>query len=217
MIKFIVRRTIAVTLLCFCAAAAFGQGVEFQFQGVEIFRDVLWLGNSETDSAPSPILGVWGAAAKFKLTERFFFLPEIGLYGIEYFYRDGKALPAEIEYADAVGTLVVLLDPLVAYNIPLPGGKLAVLAGTGPALSIKIPIVPHGDAPTSEVGGYFFEKLRFLHWEFKGVLEWNLTDSLGLSVRLRTLLPIYRFWDGEGSPIYDGLMAGAGVGFRIRL
>jgi hypothetical protein len=207
---------ISAVIAFLIASAVSAQEAKSRFQGVELFRDTLWLGNSDSDSAPSPVLGVWGAAAGFRMSDNLFFLPEIGFYGLDYFYRDGKALPAEIEYADAVGTLVVLLDAVLAWNFPLRDERLAVKAGTGPALSFKIPVVPHGDAPTGEVVSYFLQNLRFLHWEIKGVFEWDISKSLGLSVRLRTLLPVYRLWDGEGAPFYDGLLAGAGIGLRIR-
>lgn len=187
-----------------------------RFGGVEIFRDVLWLGNSVSDSAPSPILGVWGASAKFRVTNSLYFMPEIGLYGIEYFHRDGKSLPAEIEAPDAVGTLVVLLDPLLMYRFTPGNAKLSLLAGTGPALSLKIPLIPHGDAPRDEVAAYFYENLRFLYWEVKGALEWRITDFLEFTFRMRTLLPVFHLWDGEGSPFYDNLLAGAGIGVRLK-
>jgi hypothetical protein len=189
----------------------------FEFREIEVFHDVLWLGNSDSDSAPSPVLGVWGAAARFRLMDSLSFRPGIGFYGIEYFYRDGKAFPAEIEYKDAVGTLGILIDPLVVYQFEFGGGKFAAGGGLGPTLSIKIPLIPHGDAPTGEVASYFLENLRFLYMELKGVFDWNITDMLGISVRLRTLLPVFHLWDGEDVPFSDQLMIGAGIGLRIKL
>lgn len=209
------RKTLLPAILVLLvASASFAQETR-RFRGVEFFRDTLWLGNSDGDSAPSPILGVWGAGASFSLGRDFFLLPEMGFYGLDYFYRDGKALPAEIEYADAAGTLVVLVDSLAARSFSITPDTLSVTLGTGPAFSFKIPIVRHGDSPAGEVGSYFIQKMRFLHWEIKAALEWNLTRSLGLSIRLRTLLPVYRIWDP--APFYDGLMAGAGLGLRLRI
>jgi len=193
------------------------EALEFQFKEIEAFRDVVWLGNSVADSAPSPILGVWGAAARFHLEGPFWFHPEIGFYGIEYFYQNGKALPAEIEYADAVGTLGILIDPLLVYEYDLDdAGRLKVGAGAGPAFSFKIPLIPHGEDPSGDVAAYFFGSARFLYFELKSYFDWNITDWFGLTVRIRTLLPVFHAWDGEGSPFYDQLMVGGGIGLRLR-
>jgi len=189
---------------------------EFRKESFEFFYDVLWLGNSDTDSAPSPLLGVFGGGVRFWLSDSFSFQPELGLYGMEYFYRDGKAYPAEIEYKDAVGVIGILIDPLLYYRYPLKGETLVLNGGFGPALSFKIPLVPHGDAPTQEVGDYFLSNARFFYLELRGTLDWTITRALGLSVRLRTLLPIFHLWDGEGAPFYDQLFFGAGLGIRIK-
>lgn len=206
-----------VTILFFAAAAAPARALQFDFEGIGVFRDILWLGNSETDSAPSPILGIWGAEARFHLDGPFWFTPEIGIYGMEYFYENGKAYPAEIEYKDAVGTLCLLLDPLVTYQYSLDEKSRFLLGvGAGPALSIKIPLIPHGSDPSGDVAGYFFGSARFLYFELKTYLDWNITETLALTVRLRTLLPVFHLWDGEGAPFYDQLMAGGGVGLRLK-
>lgn len=189
---------------------------EFRRESFEFYYDVLWLGNSDTDSAPSPLLGVVGGGIRFWLSDSFSFQPELGFYGMEYFYRDGKAYPAEIEYKDAVGVIGLLIDPLLYYRYPLKGETLVLNGGFGPAFSFKIPLVPHGDAPTKEVGNYFLSSAKFLYLELRGTLDWTLTRALGISVRIRTLLPIFHLWDGEGVPFYDQLFLGAGIGIRIK-
>ncbi len=188
---------------------------EFKRESFEFFYDVLWLGNSDTDSAPSPLLGVVGGGIRFSLSNSFSFQPELGFYGMEYFYRDGKAYPAEIEYKDAVGVIGILLDPLLYYRYPLKGEELVLNGGFGPAFSFKIPLIPHGEAPTNEVGSYFLSGGRFLYLELRGTLDWTITRALGLSVRLRALFPVFHLWDGEGVPFYDQLFFGAGIGLRI--
>ncbi len=70
--------------------------------------------------------------------------------------------------------------------------------------------------PTKEVGNYFLSSARFLYLELRGTLDWTLTRALGISVRIRTLLPIFHLWDGEGVPFYDQLFLGAGIGIRIK-
>jgi hypothetical protein len=207
----------AMLLLSFSASAQeeTGQTAPSLFQGIEIFHDTLWIGNSDTDSAPSPIKGIWGVGGKFYIFGNWYVIPELGFYYTEYLYRDGKALPAEIEAPDAAGTFDILFDVVALYKFA-PSESLTILAGTGPAFSFKIPITSYGNAPTSEVASYFLERGRFFHWELKAILEWNILPVLDFCVRARVILPVYRLWDGDNMPIYDGLMAGAGIGLRLK-
>lgn len=206
---------VASCLFTFSLPQSSNAAWEFNRESFEFFYDVLWLGNSDTDSAPSPLLGVVGGGVRFWLSDTFSFQPELGVYGMEYFYRDGKAYPAEIEYKDAVGVLGILLEPLLYYRYPLRERTLVLNGGLGPAFSFKVPLVPLGDAPTQEVGSYFLSNGRYLYLELRGTLDWTITRALGLSLRLRTLLPVYHLWDGEGVPFYDQLFIGAGIGLRI--
>ncbi|MFQ3620950.1 MAG: hypothetical protein SNJ78_08385 [Spirochaetales bacterium] len=187
--------------------------LEFREDSFYFFYDVLWLGNSDKDSAPSPLIGVVGGGWRFFLSESFAIEPEIGFYGAEYFYREGKAYPAEIEYADAVGVLGVLISPLIYYRYTLRPGSLFLHGALGPTLSFKIPLVPHGNAPSSEVANYFLSGGRFFYFELRSTLDWSITNALGLTVRLRSVLPTFQLWNGE--PFYDQLFLGGGVALRI--
>jgi hypothetical protein len=212
------RILLALACLLLAAPFAFSQegGGEFSLKGFGIFHDTLWLGNSDTDSAPSPILSVWGASVKFSLPpENLYFAPEIGFTSVEYFYRDGAALPAEIEYADAVKTIDIILSaPVLRRFMPAP--DFIIHAGTGPAFSFKLPIQTYGEGSAGDVGGYFVGKARFIHWEASADFEWGFFDYLAFFVRARLIVPLYRIWDGESKPVYDGLMAGGGVGLRLK-
>jgi hypothetical protein len=204
-------------LLC-TAFPAFSQEEEadFSFQGFGIFHDTLWLGNSDTDSAPSPIMSVWGALLKFSLpAENWYFSPEIGFTTVEYFYRDGAAFPAEIEYADAVKTVNIISTLPLLYRFA-PAQDFLIHTGTGPAFSFKIPVTTYGEGSAGDVGGYFTQKARFLHWEFSTDFEWGFFDYFGFFLRARFIIPLYRLWDGENKPLSDGLMAGGGFGLRLK-
>jgi hypothetical protein len=206
--------------LCFLFAAlpALSQegGGGSAFQGFGVFHDTLWLGNPDTDSAPSPILSVWGAAFKFSLpVENCYVAPEIGFTSVEYFYRDGVAYPAEIEYADAVKTIDIILSAPLLYHF-VPAQDFVIHAGTGPAFSFKIPIQTYGEGSAGDVGGYFIDKARFIHWEATADFEWGFFDYLGFFIRARVIFPLYRLWDGENKSLYNGLMAGGGFGLRLK-
>jgi hypothetical protein len=198
--------------------SAFSQeeGGESAFQSLGVFHDTLWLGNSDNDSAPSPILSVWSVSAEFLISDRWYISPELGFYEVEYFYRDDIAFPAEIEYADAVRTFDILLCSPVLYRFA-PAEDFFILAGSGPAFSFKIPRRTYGDGSSGDIGGYFMQKARFIHWEITAGLEWKFFTRLAFYARTRFIVPLYRLWDGDDMPFYDGLMAGAGFGLRLKL
>jgi hypothetical protein len=188
----------------------------FSLQSLEIFHDTLWLGNSDGNSAPSPVLSVWGTSLRFFLEDRWFFAPELALTSVEYLYRDDVALPAEIEEANAVKTLDFLLGLPLLYRFR-PAEDVSVFAGTGPVFSFKLPIQTYGEGSAGDVGGYFVEKGRFIHWEASAAMEWDFFEHLAFCVRARLIVPVYRLWDGDDMPLYDGLMAGGSIGLRLKL
>jgi hypothetical protein len=206
----------AAGLPAFAQAPSTDEADFFSLQSVGIFHDTLWLGNSDGNSAPSPILSVWGASLRFFLNERWFFAPELAVTSVEYLYRDGVALPAEIEEANAVKTLDFLAGFPFLYRFR-PADDLSLFAGTGPAFSFKIPIQTYGKGSAGDVGGYFMEKSRFIHWEVSAALEWDFFEYLAFCVRARLIVPLYRLWDGDSMPLYDGLMAGGSFGLRLKL
>jgi hypothetical protein len=215
-IFFAVCAFLAAGLPAFAQEASASDAGSFSLQSVGIFHDTLWLGNSDGNSAPSPVLSVWGVSLRFFLKDEWFFAPELALASVEYLYRDGVALPAEIEEANAVKTLDFLLGLPVLYCFR-PAEDVSVFAGTGPTFSFKLPIRTYGEASAGDVGGYFMEKSRFIHWEATATLEWDFFESLAFCVRVRLIVPVYRLWDGDDMPIYDGLMAGGSFGLRLKL
>ena len=203
-----------ILLALFFAAALPAGAQDFGLQSLGVFHDTLWLANSDTDSAPSPILSVWGCSLRLGLDEKWSVAPEIAFTSVEYFYRDDIAYPAEIEYADAVKTLNILFSVPFGYRYEL-AEDIIIHWGTGPAFSFKVPYKTYGNASSGDVAGYFMQKGRFFHWEGSADLEWKFFESLAFHVRARVLLPLYRIWDGDKMPLYDGLMFGVGFGLRL--
>ncbi|MCL1817754.1 MAG: hypothetical protein FWG35_02400, partial [Spirochaetaceae bacterium] len=168
--------------LYICVMAFFAAGrplfsQDFEFQSLGVFHDTLWLENSDRDSAPSPILSVWGFSVRLGLTEEWSVAPEIAFSSVEYLYRDGIAYPAEIEYPDAVRTLTILFSLPFAYRYA-PAEDMTFHWGTGPAFSFKVPYRTYGNAAAGDVAGYFMQKARFFHWEAAASFEWNFFESL---------------------------------------
>ena len=187
-----------------------------ELQSFGVFHDTLWLENSDSDSAPSPILSVWGLSARFGFGERLSLAPELSFSSVEYLYRDGIALPAEIEYADAVKTINIIISSPVAFRF-VPAQDMSIYLGTGPAFSFKVPVKTYGEASAGDVAGYFVKRGRFFHWEAAAGFDWKFYESLAFNIRARLLLPLYRAWDGDGMPLYDGMMFGVGFGLRVIL
>ena len=203
-----------IFLTAFFAAGLPGFAQETGFQSIGVFHDTLWLANSDSDSAPSPILSVWGFSARIGIAEKWSIAPEIAFSSVEYLYRDDIAYPAEIEYADAVRTLNIIFSIPVAYRFD-PVEDIAIYVNAGPTFSFKVPYRTFGDVSRGDVAGYFTKKGRFFHWETGAALEWNFIESLAFYVRTRLVLPMYRMWDGDNMPFYDGLMFGVGFGLRL--
>ena len=187
----------------------------FSYRGIEIFQETLLLGNSDKDSAPSPFMGALGTSLRFDLAGRWSTSPELALTIMDYLYRDGKAHPALFEETNAVKALKIFFAIPVLYSFR-PADDLSVFLRTGAVFSFNIPIKASGDASSGDVAEYFMEKGRFFHWEACVGFEWDTKESLAFTSRARLIVPVYRLWDGDKMPLYDGMMAGVSFGLRFR-
>ena len=169
--------------------------------------------NTDANSAPSPLVGTLVGRVRFSLLDWLVVEPGLGLYYTDYFFRGGRALPAEIEYKDATTVLGLLLEIPALFFWKL-ADNITLEGGFSPTLSLRIPFMPHGNDPGADVAGYFFGSGRFLFLEAQGGAELAMDKNLALTARLRALIPIFHLWDGEGLPFNDQMAVGLGVGVR---
>ncbi len=169
--------------------------------GLESFgitAGVMYVRNSSDEGAPSPILPYLGATASFALGEKSFLEPSLIFNWNYYLWSSDEemALPAEIEYADSVLLLNIVLDcPFVMkYKIKnnVSWGWLA-----SPAFIFRIPLKSwgEGDSDKSDILSYFYGG-RFIFLEAGGLVEWDYSAKNSLKAKIDVLLPIYNIWDG---------------------
>jgi len=177
---------------------------------LDIHGGLLYLGNSEPESAPSPLLPVLGASipVKPRFLEGSHFALEAGLllFGTTYQYQNRRATPAELEHRD-FWVQGVLLDARIGLDWQLiPDLRLGLKAG--PALLLRVPVPLFADAgedfgPTL---GYLYGTLRFFYPEAELFAGYRILKDFELKLSLRACFPLFHLWDGEGLPFYDQLM-----------
>jgi hypothetical protein len=190
-----------------------GRTWSFELIGFEGRYDVILHINTDTDSAPSPLIGTVGGAAWFSVMDWLKFAPGLSVYSNDYFFNGTRALPAEIEYKDAVTILGFMIEAPAIAEFKV-AEKVSLSGGLGPLFMIRIPFVPHGANPTADVMKYYYGNGRFLFLENREGVDIELTDNWGIAIRVRVLLPIFHLWDGENLPFQDQMGVGAGIGIR---
>ena len=191
-------------------------------KSIEARAGLLWLGNSSTEGAPSPLLDTVGIALPITITPAISIAPELDFTGTQYqlqVYSDPtRAVPTEIEFANSVWYLGILLDLPFRYTFPL-SKQTALGFGVSPAFLLRIPTVSWGTGG-SEAGAmsaYLFGKGRFFYPSAQVFFDWQVLSGLALEFRLRGFFPIFHIWDGEGLPFWDQMMIDGNVGFRFSL
>ena len=172
-------------------------GIDYDSYGIT--GGVMYIRNSSNDGAPSPILPFLGVNAGFSINERFFIEPSL-VFNFNYYLwseEEQMALPAEIEYADSVQLLNIILDlPFVMKYKITKDISLGALAS--PVFIIRIPIRTWGEGDTqkSDILSYFFGG-RFLFFEVGALVDWSYSLKHSFKARIDLLLPIYHLWDGD--------------------
>ena len=189
------KRVILSAIIFFLAMTLYG--VEFESFGIT--GGVMYINNPSDDGAPSPILPYLGAAASFSLNEKYFVEPSIVFNWNYYLWSkdEGVALPAEIEYADSVLLLNIIVDcPFVMkYRIT----KNVAFGGlASPVFIFRIPLKTwgEGDSQESDILSYFYGG-RFLFLEAGALVEWDYSPKHSLKARLDILFPVFHLWDGD--------------------
>jgi len=192
---------------------------------IEADAGLMFLINTYEDSAPSPLLlnhlGVsipipvmsaesplyWDASLLF-------FFP---LY-YQYNEADGapQFSPAEIERADTLWTLGIILETRFGYMFTLSERvRLGGAAGLAAVFRLPIVAIEQGGEHQGEAWSYFL--LRSVYPQLDIACVWDVLDGLGLVFSVRGLFPIFHLWDGESLPFFDQFIVMANLGFRFYL
>ena len=205
------RGIIIVLLLVMPLTAALG------LSWLEIDVGLLYLLNGDQDSGPSPLLTTLGASIPINRVSRpLVWNTGLHLFGVHYQYASDRATPAELEFADSLWTLGIMVDSTFGYRFA-PGEKIGFGGAAGLAGVFRIPLFPVGGG--AEFWGDTFKYFlsRFLYTEVMFFLDWAVREKLTLDFSLRILYPVFNLWGGGSLPFYDQLIIKGLIGFRIPL
>lgn len=184
--------------------------------------------NTDENSAPSPFLNTFGMSLPFLYNDTpLYWESSLLLFGTHYQHSfEGNVdaadssrplfTPAEIEKANSLWVLGVLLDTRFGYLFEL-NDRIRLGGSGGLAFVFRLPLlaIEDGDQYRGAAFGYFFT--RFLYPEVELAFHWDVLDTLGLSLTVRGLFPLFHLWDGEQVSFADQMMVMGNLCVRIFL
>lgn len=189
-----------------------------EFESLTLEGGPLFILNTDDEGAPSPILPSIGISGEIDNGNNSYYLPSVNISWNYYQLSDEDSAvvqPAEIEYADSLLLLNLLIDYPYSIRYQL---KESLSAGwlASPAIMLKIPLKAWGDGESQrgDILGYFYGG-RFIFLEAGGYLIWNYSEKNSFKTSLSTYLPVYHLWDGR--PFLDEVMIKLGFGFSFNL
>ena len=213
-------------VLCFLVCILFLVSLEgfSQMLGiVGIHAGVIFIGNADTDSAPSPTTQMAGITVPIydSLTK---VQVKAGVFSTLHQVVGGVPLPVEIEVPGQtwVQTLDTYLNLRIGVSIPLSETfKAGIFAG--PTLIIRFPIATSAGSEDdgSVTFQYFLDNGRFFYPDVGIYADLDISELWTVSLSLSGLYPIYRLWDStvdESSwPFWHELIITGTITFLIRL
>lgn len=198
--------------------------LQVHFSTIDVRGGVLWLGNTALSAggqgAPSPLLNDIGVSLPLGLGPRFSIMPEMDLFLYQYQLATNgvQVVPTEIEYANSVELLTVMIDLAARYEFPINKTMSWGLIAS-PAFLVRIPTRSWGTGSDNigTITGYFYKAARFFYPELGAFLFFQVLPRVGLEIRVRSFFPIFHLWDGEGDPFYDQMMVDGTIGLRFAL
>ncbi len=191
---------------------------------IEVDAGLMILINTYEDSAPSPLLNHLGVSIPIPLisAESPLYWDASLLFFFPLYYQHNEAgdapkfSPAEIEKADTLWTLGIILETRFGYMFTLSERvRLGGAAGLAAVFRLPIVAIEGGSAHQGEAWSYFLARSVYPQVEIACV--WDVLDKLGLVFSVRGLFPIFHLWDGENLPFFDQFFLMANLGFRIYL
>jgi hypothetical protein len=180
---------------------------------------LLFLVTTETGGAPNPVI-LQGIGITVPLVEEpmFFLHAGLFLYGCQYMYLAGRAIPADNELANTIWTLFPQIDLLVGLPLKL-SDSLTLGAGLGPAFVFPVPLFASdsGDDYRSSMFAFFYSKLRLFYGELELFLRWAIVKGTDLNIKVRGLYALYTLWDDDGVNRWNGLQVQGLISVEVHL
>jgi hypothetical protein len=191
---------------------------------IEVDAGMIFLVNTDEDSAPSPILNTLGVSIPIPLfDDEDPFYWEASLLFFSLFYQhslsqDGGDLyrPAELEKADTLWTLGVIIDTRLGYAFTL-SEKVRLGGAVGLAGVLRLPLIAIEQGGQYQGAAWSYFLTRSVYPELEISCFWRAFPGLGFSFAVRSLFPLFHIWDGEGTSFFDQMIIMGNIGFRIFL
>jgi hypothetical protein len=199
-----------LALLWVCAAP-----VAWPLDTLELDGAMLWIGNADPDSAPSPLLPALGM--NFPLASRRLWALDTGFLvsGAYYEYTGGRAIPAELEQRD-FGVPLILGDARLGLYVPL-GKRVRLGLAAGLLLFLRVPIPLFRDASASFGSALGYLLARAFYPETELSVRFPILPAFDLDVKVRAGWPWFHLWDGEPYAFWDQLLVTGMLGVVYKL
>ncbi len=180
--------------------------------GVEFESSLLVVLNSVGDGAPDPVVNTLGVSMPVRLDEHWIVRPEAQVFFIGYKYDSGRAVPESSSW-DNVVEMSIMLNPTGSYEYRLTQ-DLVASADAGLGFLLRFPVFLNGSSAGDMAIPVTTWLLagRFIYPNVGGSLTWKISPKWSAVLRAQFYYPIFNLWGG--TPWYDEMTYGAGIGLR---
>jgi hypothetical protein len=199
---------LALMLVCTAAGA-------WPWDTLEVEGAMIWIGNADPDSAPSPLLPALGLNLPIVAQRRWGFDVGFLVTGLYYEYAGGRAIPAELEHR-GYAVPAVLGDARWSLFVPL-GQKVRLGFSAGALLFLRVPIPLFPDASADFGQSLLYLLVRSVYPETGLSVRFPLLPAFDLEVGVRAGWPWFHLWDGEPYAFWDQLIVSGVLGVVYKL
>lgn len=190
------------------------------FGSLRFDAGILFIGNAESDSAPSPVVNTIGFTVPLNQPGRIRFQAGVQLFYTLYQMVDGKPLPVEIEVPGEtwVSVLGAIFEPKVGVGTTV-AETIDISVFVSPTVIMRFPLFT---SVGSENDGdllfqYFLNEVRYFYPGAELSVAWKISPFWSVSVSAKVFYPIYHEWIESARPFWDELFVTGSLGFMFRL
>ena len=182
---------------------------------LEVDGGVVWIGNADPDSAPSPLMPALGVNFPVFQRRRFGLDAGLLLTGTYYEYAGGRAVPAELEHRD-FAVVAFLGDARAGLRLPI-GSKAELGLNAGLLLLLRLPIPLFADASPDFGPSLLYLLARAAYPETALSVRFPLMTAFDLEIGVRAGWPWFHLWDNEPYAFWDQLLVSGVLGVVYKL
>ncbi len=208
------RIAIIFAALAFFTFSSFSQTSILERTDFLVTVGPLGILNTQENSAPSPIAFSIGAGAQIELLDQMSITPHAHFFANYYTWKDGQAVPAEIENRSAY-VPSIMLDIPATWDIKT--GKSIFRLGGGVSFLFRFAFranhVPETvEADLANINEWFYKGAEFFYPSIQASWDYTLDDGITVGVGAKAYLPVGSLIKGIG--LNNGI-ASIGVRFGI--